>query len=50
MFMANEGEEFMDLQVAAKATWLAASAGRMYLTKDIADLFILLVAREMVNN
>jgi hypothetical protein len=30
--------KFIDLQLAAKATWLAASAGRRYLAKDIANL------------
>jgi hypothetical protein len=34
-----EMRKFIDLQLAAKAIWLAASAGRRYLTKDIANPF-----------
>jgi hypothetical protein len=32
-------EGFHHSQVAAKAIWLAASAGRMYLANDMANLF-----------
>jgi hypothetical protein len=38
---------FFDLQLAAKATWLAASAGRMYLAKDI--LFLLICVRWLID-